>query len=186
MSNELSIVAGIAGRYATALFDLGQDSGNLDKIAGDIADLGKILDESAELRSVISSPLISRDEQGAAVQAIAERAGFDDLTRKFLGLVSSKKRLFALPGIVRAFRALMARHRGEISADVVSARPLTDAQKTALAAELKTAMGQDVTIEDRVDADLMGGLVVKVGSVMVDSSIRTRLQNLELAMKEVG
>ena len=148
MSNEPSIVAGIAGRYATALFDLGQEAGSLDKIAGDIADLGKLLDESADFRAVIRSPLISRVEQNGAVQAIAERAGFDDLTRKFLGLVAQKKRLFALPGIVKAFRALMARHRGEISADVVSARPLTDGQKSALAAELKTAMGQDVTIED--------------------------------------
>lgn len=186
MSNEGSIVTGLAGRYATALFDLAKEDGALDAVAADLDALGGLLASHEELRNTVRSPLISRTEQGAALAAILDKAGAQALTRKFVALVAEKRRLFALADIIRAFGLLLANHRGEISADVISAQALSDAQSAALSDQLRSAMGQEVKINATVDPALIGGLIVKVGSRMIDGSLATRLANLERKMKEVG
>ncbi len=186
MSSEGSIVAGIAGRYATAVFDLAVEDGALDAVAADFETLGELLVSHDDLRGVVRSPLISREDQGRALEAVLEKAGAHALTRKFIALVAEKRRLFSLGDIIRAFGQLLARHRGEVTADVISAQALSDAQSAALSDQLQASMGQKVKINASVDPALIGGLIVKVGSRMIDSSLATRLANLERKMKEVG
>jgi F-type H+-transporting ATPase subunit delta len=175
--------AGVGGRYARALFDLADEGRALDRVAQDLAQLQAMIAESADLRRLLQSPLFSREEQGKAVAAVAERAGFADITRRFLGLVAQNRRLFALPDMVRAFRSLLARRRGETSASVTSAVPLGDAQVQALRAALKQITGADVQLDVAVDPELLGGLVVRMGSRMLDSSLRTKLQRLQIVLK---
>ncbi|MDX5360646.1 MAG: F0F1 ATP synthase subunit delta [Alphaproteobacteria bacterium] len=184
MSDGTKEITGVGGRYATALFDLAREDDRLDAVARDLDALAQMLDGSADLRRLVSSPVFSREDQAAGIQSVAEKAGFDDLTRRFLGLVAANRRLFALDRMIAGYRALLRAHRGEISADVVSATPLTEKQLDDLRAELKAAMGRDVQVDVSVDDSLLGGLIVKVGSRMIDSSIRTKLRNLQLAMKE--
>lgn len=179
-------VSGLAGRYATALFELARDAGELDMIAGDLATLKSLIDDSQDLRRLVRSPVFSREEQGKAMAAILEKAGAAQLTQRFIGLVAAKRRLFALPGIIDAYISLLAQHRGEVTAQVVSAHTLDEGQMTALADALKNAAGRDVQIETRVDDKILGGLIVRMGSRMIDSSLRTKLTNLQVAMKEVG
>ncbi|MEO0388186.1 MAG: F0F1 ATP synthase subunit delta [Pseudomonadota bacterium] len=186
MSESTSLTSGISGRYATALFDLAKSEGALDALERDLAALKAALGDSADLRDLIASPIYSRAEQGAAIAALSDAMGLGALTKNTLGLMAGKRRLFAVPKMIDMIMALIARDRGEVTAEVIAARPLTDAQSAALAAALKAAMGQDVKIETEVDADLIGGLVVKVGSRMVDTSIRAKLNNMQNAMKEVG
>ncbi len=175
--------SGLAGRYASALFELADDRDALDTVAGNLRDLQTLLGESADLRRLIRSPVLSRDDQGRAVLAVAERAGFHELARQFLGLLAQKRRLFVLPEIVNAYLAMLAHHKGEVSAELVSAVPLSEAQQAAVQQQLSAAMGQTVTLATAVDPGLLGGLVVRVGSRMIDASLRTQLQRLELAMK---
>ena len=179
-------VSGLAGRYATALFELARDSGTLDDVAGDLASLKTLIGESADLARLVRSPVFSRDDQARAMGAVLEKAGAADLTRRFIGLVASKRRLFALPDIINAYASLLAHHRGEVSAHVVSAYPLDDAQMQTLGETLKAAAGRDVQIDTAVDQEILGGLIVRMGSRMIDSSLRTKLTNLQVAMKEVG
>lgn len=186
MATSDSTVTGAAGRYATALFDLAQDENVLDAIASDLDDLALLMNESQDLHQLVSSPLYSRDDQARAMAALLEKAGAHALTMKFIGLVASKRRLFVLGDIIKAYKVLLSRHRGEVSAEVVSAIPLGDAQVAALKSSLKQAVGKDVQLEATVDESLLGGLVIKLGSRMVDSSLRTKLNNLKIAMKEVG
>ena len=186
MSAEVSVVSDIAGRYANALFDLALESNSLDDVAGDLAALGRMIEEAADLARLVRSPVITREEQGQAMAALLAQAGAQELTRKFVGLVAQNRRLFALRDMTVAFGRLLARHRGEIMARVTSAHALNDAQVAAIKAELSAAMKTDVTLEARVDNDILGGLIVQVGSRMVDSSLRTKLQNLKFAMKGVG
>ncbi len=186
MVAESTTVSGISGRYATALFDLALDQTALEPVADDLASLGRMIDDSDDLRRLVRSPVIGRRAQIAALDAIMEKAGANDLTRKFVGLVARNRRLFALPGMIRGFARLMAQHRGEVAGEVISAHPLSDDQLQALKAQLKTAVGSDVQLETRVDAALLGGLVVKIGSRMIDSSLRTKLQNLKFVMKGAG
>ncbi len=186
MAGEDAIISGVAGRYANALFDLAKDAGAIDAVLSDLNSLDQLLTESADLRSLVKSPVFGRDEQTAAMTAILERAGAHDLTKKFVGLVAANRRLFALDGMIRGFRALVARFRGEVTAEVASAHPLTDAQLAKLTETLKAATGSEVQVNARVDNGLLGGLVVKVGSRMVDTSLRTKLNRLKLAMKEAG
>lgn len=176
----------IAERYATALFELADSQGALDQVAGDLTTLKAMIGESADFRRLVASPVLSRDEQGRAIQALAKAAGFTVTTTNFLGLAAKNRRLFALPGIIAAFLARLAARRGEIGASVASAVPLSQAQLDALTSTLKTTFGSNVNVETAVDPGLLGGLVVKVGSRMVDSSLRTKLQHLKLAMKGVG
>ncbi len=175
--------SGLAGRYATALFELALDRDALDAVAGDLGDFQAMLGESADLRRLIRSPVLSREDQGRAVEALAGRAEFRELTRQFLGLLAQKRRLFVLPEIIVAYRAMLARHKGEVSAELVSAVALSKAQQATVQEQLSTALGQTVTLATAVDPGLLGGLVVRVGSRMIDASLRTQLQRLELAMK---
>lgn len=186
MAAEVTGVAGLAQRYATALFELARDSGTLDRVADDLARLHGMIAESADLRRMIRSPVLSRAAQTRAIEAILERAEVDPLVRRFVGVVTANRRLFVLEAIIAAFRDALARHRGEITAVVSSAQPLSDAQKSALDSALRRAVGSKVSIETRLEPELLGGLVVKVGSRMFDSSLRSKLQRLQLAMKGAG
>ncbi|MEQ8746111.1 F0F1 ATP synthase subunit delta [Pyruvatibacter sp.] len=179
-------ISGVAGRYASALFDLARDAGSIDVVAGDLAGVATMMNDSADLRDLIKSPLYDRDDQTKAMAALLERAGANDLTKKFVGLVVANRRLFALDGIIGAYKALVAQHRGEVSAEVTSAHPLTDAQVQKLTETLKAATGSEVTLSTKVDNGLLGGLVVKLGSRMVDTSLRSKLNRMKLAMKEAG
>lgn len=176
----------IADRYATALYELAETQGALDQVAGDLKTLKAMVRDSEDLRRLISSPVLSRADQAKAVSALAEKAGFSKLTANFLGLASKNRRLFALVGIIDAYLGRLASRRGELSASVASAAPLSQAQLDALTATLKSTFGGNVAVEAAVDPSLLGGLVVKVGSRMVDSSLKTKLQHLKLAMKGVG
>ena len=176
-------VAGLAGRYAAALFDLARESRALDAVAGDVETLGRLLDDSADLMRLIRSPVIRREDQQRALAVVMERAGLSALTRNFVGLVTRKRRLHELPAMIRAYRSLLAQHRGEVTADVISAHPLDDGQMGALRERLRQALGREPRIAARVDPDLLGGLVVRVGSRMIDSSLRTKLTRIQIAMK---
>lgn len=176
-------VSEIASRYATALFELAEDSKQLDAVAGDLRVISKLVDDSEDLRRVVRSPVLSRAEQGAAMSAILEKTGASDLTKKFIGHVSAGRRLFALQAMIRAFLEELASRRGEVTADVTSARDLTEAQVKAVEDALKKAVGGDVAVNLKTDPSLIGGLIVKVGSRMIDSSVSTKLQRLKLAMK---
>lgn len=178
-------VSGLADRYATALFDLADERKSLDQVSEDLRQLRAMLNESAEMRRLVRSPILSRLEQGRAITAIAERAGLSPLTRSFLGLVAQNRRLFAVPAMIDAFLARLAARRGEITAEVVAAQALTPPQLDAVNEQLRKAMGSKVAVEVRVDPALLGGLVVKVGSRMVDASLRSKLHRLQLAMKGV-
>ena len=177
---------GLAGRYATALFDLAESDKLLDRVAKDLGQLGGMIRESGDLTRLIRSPVISREDQGRAFAAILEKAKMSELTRRFVGVVAQNRRLFQLPVMIAAFQALLAQSRGEVSAVVVSAAPLTQTQLNKISGSLKKAIGSDVAVDARVDEGLLGGLVVKVGSRMVDSSLRTKLQKLGFAMKGIG
>ncbi len=186
MARETARVGGLADRYASALFELGKDEGELDRLAGDLSRLQDMLDGSKDMVRLVRSPVISRAEQGSAMAALIDKAGMCDLTRRFVGLLAQKRRLFALSQMISAFRERLARHRGEVSAEVSTATPLKPRQLDAIEDALKAGLGRDVTVESRVDESLIGGLILRVGSRMIDDSIRTKLRNLKLAMKEVG
>ena len=183
---DSSTVAGIAGRYATALFDLARDSGQIDAIAADLGRIQGAIDSSADLRRLIISPVFDRNQQGRAMAAVLGALGIGQTVRNLAGLVARNRRLFAFSAIIRGYGELVARHRGEVTASVVSAQPLGAAQTEALAQALARAIGPNVRIETRVDPQLLGGLIVRVGSRQVDSSLRTKLANLSVAMKGVG
>ncbi|MSO91903.1 MAG: F0F1 ATP synthase subunit delta [Rhodospirillales bacterium] len=186
MVTETSGASGLAARYAAALFDLAEPEGALDRVAQDLAQLRQMIRESKDLGRVIRSPIISRDNQKNAVLAVLDKAGVHDLTRRFVSVVTANRRLFALPDMIAAYLARLAHHRGEVTADVRSAVPLNDAQLDALRESLKRALGAKVAVDASVDANLLGGLVVKIGSRMVDSSLSTKLERLRFAMKGVG
>ena len=175
--------SGLAGRYAVALFELAEEQDALDVVAGDLHGLREMLADSADLTRLIRSPVLSRDEQARALAAIGERAGFAPLTRQFLGVLAHKRRLFALPDVIEAYDAMLAEHRGEVGAEVVSAVPLSPEQLDSVRQQLATAVGQAVTLSTAVDPSLLGGLIVRVGSRMLDASIRTKLHQLELVLK---
>lgn len=176
----------IADRYASALFELADSSGSLDVVAGDLKTLLAMLRESADLRRLVDSPVLSREQQGKAITAVAQAAGFAELTTKFLGLAAKNRRLFTLAGVIASYLGRLAARRGEKAATVASAVALTPAQQDALTTALKAAFGGSVAVDVKVDPSLLGGLVVQVGSRMVDSSLKTKLQHLKLAMKGVG
>ncbi|MBS0243631.1 MAG: F0F1 ATP synthase subunit delta [Proteobacteria bacterium] len=186
MSNDEPIMATVAGRYASALFELAKDERRLDEVEKDIGVLSGLLAESADLTRMVRSPVISSDDQGKAIASLAAKAGFSDLTTNFLRLLARSRRLFALGDIISDFRKIAARHRGEITAEVTSAHALNETQRAALEDALKgTAGGRNIKIDTRVDPALLGGLVVKLGSRMIDSSLRTKLNSLKTRMKEV-
>ena len=177
---------GLAARYATALFDLADERRGLDAVAGDLRELRAMLLGSGDLVRLIRSPVLSRDEQGKAIAAVAERAGLSPLTRDFLGVVARNRRLFAVPAMIDAYLKKLAERRGEVTAEVTVAQPLGEARQAALTEQLRRAVGSRVAVDIRVDPALLGGMIVKVGSRMVDASLNSRLQRLRLAMKAAG
>lgn len=178
-----SITAGLAGRYASALFDLAKESNEIDNVQNSLSVLAQALTESADLQALVSSPVVGRDQAGAAIAAVANSLGLDSLTSKFLGVLAANRRLADIGGMIDAYRAIVAAHKGEVTAKVTSAHPLSDAQLAELAANLKTRVGRDVQIATHVDPAILGGLVVQLGSQLIDGSIRTRLNSFAQAMK---
>ncbi len=178
-----AIAPGLSGRYATALFDLAAEQKALEPVLASLATLVDALAQSPALKALTTSPMISRGQAGAAVKGVAESLKLDPLTSNFLGVLAENRRLGNLPTIIRDVRALAADRRGEITAQVTSAQPLGKAQQTALAKKLKTGLGRDVTLDLLVDPAILGGLIVRVGSRMIDSSIRSRLGALGQALK---
>jgi F-type H+-transporting ATPase subunit delta len=185
VASETTGVSGLAERYAAALFDLADERKALDAVAGDLGALRGLLRESADLRRLIRSPVLSRAEQAKAVATLAERAQFQPITRNFLGLLAQNRRLFALPEMIDGFLSQLAARRGEVTAQVVAAQELTPAQREAVGEQLRKAVGQKVAVDIKVDPGLIGGLVIKVGSRMVDASLKSKLHRLQLAMKGV-
>lgn len=180
------MTSGVAGRYAAALFDLAKDAGLLDAVQQDLSDLKRLIGESPDLAELVRSPLFSRDDQTRAIAAVLERAGANDLTKRFLAVVARNRRLFAVREMIDAYGALLADYRGEMTARVASAYPLTDEQTARLAETLSAQLQRKIQIDATVDKSLLGGLVVRVGSRMIDNSLRTKLSNLQLAMKGIG
>lgn len=186
MSAQDPILGGIAERYAKALFELA-DAGNAhDQVKGDLASLRGMIEQSADLAKFISSPLFTRDEHVRALGAVLGQAGASDLTKQFVGTVADKRRLGLLVDMIRSYDQMLASARGETTAQVTSAHKLSDDQLARIAATLKTQIGGDVVLESSVDETLLGGMVVKVGSRMIDSSIRTKLNRLQLNLKEAS
>ncbi len=183
MASETSLTAGLPGRYATALYELAHDSGALDAVAADLARLKALLQSSAEARHLIASPLIPRTQQAKAMAAIVAKAEIGDLARRFIGVVANNRRLALLPELIDSFDALVARRRGDIEVEVVSAIPLTSDQHRAIAAAIPGAMGRKVRLRLKVDPKLIGGLRIKYGSRLVDASVAAKLSRLQLAMK---
>ena len=177
------IQASLSGRYATALFELARDTRSIDAVEASLGRVREALAQSDEFAALVASPIVSRAAAAKAIAAAAEMIDVDDTTGKFLGVLADNRRLPQLPAIIRAFRDLAARHRGETTAEVTSAHPLSDDQVDALKQQLRTRIGTDVSVDLSVDPALLGGLVVKIGSQMIDSSIRTRLNTLAHAMK---
>jgi F-type H+-transporting ATPase subunit delta len=186
VADRSSSVSGVAERYASALFDLAREQHALDFVEADLKSFRQMLDESADLRRLVLSPVFSAEDQERAVATIAERAGILGLVGNFLRLVARNRRLFALPGMITAFLALLAEHRGETTAQVVTARPLDPGQMQALRAALREKLGRDVILDQRVDPGILGGLIVKVGSRMIDTSLRTKLNTLKTRLKEAS
>jgi len=185
VSESVSISSGIAGRYATAAFELAREAKALDTLEADVAALEGALDGSADFRTLIASPVISRDDQARATAALAAKMALSTITANTLALMAEKRRLFVLPQLLSALREMIATEKGEVTAEVTAATELTGAQSDKLAKALKAAVGRDVKIKLAVDESIIGGLVVKVGSKMIDSSVRSKLASLQNAMKEV-
>lgn len=186
MATDVSGVTGLAGRYATALFELAAEQGNLDQVAADLAALAVLLGESDDLQRLVRSPVLSRGKQMQAMTAILESAGTTPLTGNFVGLLAERRRLFVLVDIIDTFNQLLAAHRGEVRAAVITAHKLSESQLDAVRVTLRKVLGGDVAVDAQVDSDMIGGLIVRVGSRMIDGSLRTKLQRLQLAMKGVG
>ena len=186
VSEPASISSGIAARYATALFDLAKDEKALKGLEGDVDALDSALTASADLRELIGSPIVAREDQSSAIAAIAKKMGLSVLMTNALALMASKRRLFVLPQLLADLRDRIATEKGEVTAEVTAAIALTADQAKKLAASLKASVGKDVKLKTAVDESLIGGLVVKLGSTMIDTSIKSKLAALQNAMKEVG
>jgi len=182
---ELSagIQASLAGRYASALFELASEAGTVSAVESDLETLAEALHESAELRSLIKNPEVSREALGRVLAGLGDTLKLAELTRSFLGVLAQNRRAGELPKVIRAFQSIAAAQRGEVTAEVASAHALTDEQLTTLEQKLRARQGRTVKLKTRVDPDLLGGLVVTIGSQRIDSSIRSRLNSLAQAMK---
>jgi F-type H+-transporting ATPase subunit delta len=179
-------VSGVSGRYATALFELARDEKSIDAVKADLDKFEAMLSESADLKRLVRSPVFAADTQLKALSAVLDKAGITGVAGNFLKVLTNNRRLFAVADVIRAFRALVARFKGEASAEVTVAEPLSDKNLDALKTALKQVSGKDVTLNVKVDPSIIGGLVVKLGSRMVDSSLRTKLNSIKHAMKEAG
>ena len=183
MELSAGIKASLAGRYASALFDLASDAGTVTAVESDLDKLDSALRESAELRALIKNPEISRSQIGKVMAGLGAHLGLSELATNFLGVLAQNRRVAELPAVIRAFHAIAAAQRGEVTAEVASAHALTDEQVAALEGKLRAREGRTVKLKTRVDPALLGGLVVTVGSKRIDGSIRTRLNSLAQAMK---
>ena len=186
MAGADGIVSGMAGRYATALFELALEEKSLDAVKADLDRFDALLGESADLRRLVRSPVFTAQVQTGALGAVLDKAGIRGLAAKFLKVVASNRRLFAVRDMARAYRAMVARHQGEVTARVTVAEPLSEAHRSAIKDALNAVTGKDVGLDVKVDPAIIGGLVVQLGSRMVDSSLRTKLNSIKHAMKEVG
>jgi F-type H+-transporting ATPase subunit delta len=191
VASEDPMMASVPGRYAAALYDLAKEQGKVADVEADLGRFAGMLAQSADLERLVRNPVFSANEQGKAIAAVVEKAQFSPLTANFLKLLARNRRLFAVADMTRSFRAIAARERGEVVAEVSSAHPLGDAQLADLKAMLKAyvvkdALGRDVAVHTKIDPSLLGGLVVKIGSRMIDSSLKTRLTALKAAMKGTG
>ena len=186
MAGEEPILSGMAGRYAHALFELATEANSIDAVGADLDRFDALIQESPDLLRLVRSPVFSSEEQEKAVAAVLARAGIGGTAQNFIRLVAQNRRLFAIREMARAYKALVAKARGETTAEVAVAQPLADEHLDALKAALKAATGKDVALKVTVDPGLIGGLTVKIGSRMIDASLRTKLQSIKVAMKEVG
>jgi F-type H+-transporting ATPase subunit delta len=186
LASETTGVSGLAERYAAALFDLADERRTLDEVASDLRQLRAMLAASVDLSRLVRSPILTRDQQGKGIGALATHAGFSPLVRDFLAVVAKNRRLFAVPAMIEVYLAKLAERRGELTAEVIAAQPLSETQLARLSDQLRRSAGRRVSVDARVDPGLIGGMIVKVGSRMVDGSIKSKLQRLQLAMKGVG
>jgi F-type H+-transporting ATPase subunit delta len=185
VATDDTITGGVAGRYASALFELAEEANQVRQVEKDLTALLGMLDRSPDMKRMVRSPVFSSGEQGRAIAAIAEKAGIAPLVVNFLKVLARNRRLFALNEMIRTFLALAARKRGEVNAEVASAHPLNGEQLAALKETLRASAGKDVQLITKVDPTLLGGIIVKMGSRMIDSSLRTKLTSLKTVMKEV-
>ena len=183
MEISAGIQASLAGRYASALFDLASEAGTVSAVEGDLETLAEALRESPELRALIRNPEVSREALGRVLAGLGSELNLSDLTKNFLGVLAQNRRVAELPATIRAFRSIAAAQRGEVTAEVASAHPLSDDQLATLEHKLRVREGRTVKLKTLVDPDLLGGLVVTIGSQRIDSSIRSRLNSLAQAMK---
>ena len=186
VANSVSISQSIAGRYAQAVFEIAKESGGMDALATQTDDLSAALHDSAELRDLIASPIYSRDQQAAAIGALSTRMGLSPVLANTLQLMAKNRRLFVLPQLTARLAELIATERGEVTADVIAAAPLSEEQQRRLTETLAQKSGRTVKLNTRVDESLICGMIVKLGSQMIDSSIRSKLASLQNVMKEVG
>ena len=186
VSSDVTVASGLAGRYATALFELSDEEKQLDQVASDLNAIKSMLSNSEDLRRFIQSPVVAREDQQKAMQALLQEAGIGQLTRNLIGVVVDNRRLHSLSSIIDGYFSLLAKARGETTAEVISANSLSKAQQDAIMVSLKREMGSKVTLETRVDETLLGGIIVKIGSKMIDTSLKTKLAQLRLAMKGAG
>ena len=184
MAGEDTSVSGAAGRYATALFELAREQNAIEAVQRDLDQFNRMIDESPDLARLVRSPVFTAEEQSKAVTALLTRAGIGGLTGNFIRLVAQNRRLFALPAMVRDFAARAARHRGEVTAQVTVAEPLGAAHLETLKTALAGVSGKHVSLDVKIDPTIIGGLVVKLGSRMIDTSLRTKLNAIKVAMKE--
>lgn len=186
MAQSGSIISGVAQRYAGSLYELAAEARSVEKVEGDLARFETLLAGSDDLKRLIESPVFSAEDQLRAIAVVADKAGISGLVGNFLRVVAQNRRLFAIPGMIRAFREIAAAERGEMVAEITSAHALTSAQQTELKTALKGVAGKNITLDLTVDPSLLGGLVVRIGSRQIDTSLRTKLNSLKLALKEVG
>ncbi|MGZ5934691.1 MAG: F0F1 ATP synthase subunit delta [Rhizomicrobium sp.] len=183
MATEQAQETGLAGRYANAVFELAQEEKSVEAVERDFIALRSLIDQNPDLARLVRAPVFSRDEQARVMKAVLEKMGAAKLTTQFILTMASKRRLFVLTDIIRSFDRLVAKLRGEVQAQVTSARALSDSETIELKAILKSKLGRDPRLETKVDPNLLGGLVVKVGSRMIDSSLRTKLTSIRAAMR---
>ena len=186
MSETASISMGVASRYAKAIFDLVVESKEVAKLETDVENLARALNDSQDLRDLTSSPIYARDEQKGAILAIGNKMNLLVNLTNTLALMASKRRLFVMDSFLRQLKFLIAEHKGEMTADVVTAKSLTKAQSEKIAKAIKDRVGKEIKINASIDESIIGGIVIKVGSKMIDTSIRSKLNSLQTVMKEVG
>lgn len=184
MAGENGIVSGMAGRYATALFELALEGKAVEQVQADLKSFEALIAQSPDLARLVRSPVFSADEQAKALAAVLDKAGIKGIAANFLRVVTSNRRLFAAREMIRGFNALVARHKGEVTAQVTVAEALNDARMKDIRDALKQVTGKDVQVDVTVDPSIIGGLKVKLGSRMVDASLRTKLNSIKFAMKE--